>query len=335
MQHLGDALGRRGGAGSEGLEILHGDEGVLVGGELVIDVVLDETGEGVPLGQVAAEEAHLVHLAKRLGHAPPAPADVEEEIAHLHGAAEAVVHEVERLFDGAVDVHPQLESQTVGMPEHLHEPHRLGAEVAPVGVDEVDALVHHEQAVGQRLLAQPAQHGAPPGQRLLAAGDEPARHTVDDTGVEVVVAHELLDVQRVLVALVAEALGDLGLEIAREHVVLVSREKVELVADAPQKGEAASVSRSSLRVIRPFSRRSRSVRAPNLVEASHIAVWRSRSPRGLLHVGLAHVRRAAELPVALIALGERGLEELAEVLAVDVLREDPAEALEEPPVPTT
>src|SRR5262249_61385621 len=45
-----------------------------------------------------------------------------------------------------------------------------------------------------------------------------------------------------------------------------------------RKVRAASVRRSSVRVISPFSRRSRRVRAPNLVEASHVAVWRSRSP---------------------------------------------------------
>jgi len=49
-------------------------------------------------------------------------------------------------------------------------------------------------------------------------------------------------------------------------------------------------------------------------------------------VWLADVGRGAELAVALIPLGEGGLEELGEVLAVDVLREDFPEAVEEPPV---
>ena len=58
----------------------------------------------------------------------------------------------------------------------------------------------------------------------------------------------------------------------------------------------------------------------------------AQAPGRLLHVGLAHVGRGAELAVALIALGERGLEELGEVLPVDVLREHLPEAVEEPPV---
>src|SRR5215471_9431592 len=184
-----------------------------------------------------SEEAELVHLAQRLRHPPPVAADVEEEIAHLGGAPEAVVHEVERLLHRPLHVHPQLEAQAMRVPEHLHEPARLCTEVAAVRVHEVDALVHDHQAVGQRLLAQPAEHGAAPGERLLAAGDEPARHAVDDAGVEVVVPHELLDVEGNLVALVAEALGDLRLDVAREHVVLVAGEEVELVAHPPQEGE--------------------------------------------------------------------------------------------------
>ena len=56
------------------LEILHGEQRVLVDGELVIDVVLDEAGRGVPLGQVPPEESELVHLAEGLRHPSRAPA---------------------------------------------------------------------------------------------------------------------------------------------------------------------------------------------------------------------------------------------------------------------
>src|SRR5205807_5704122 len=51
----------------------------------------------------------------------------------------------------------------------------------------------------------------------------------------------------------------------------------------------------------------------------------------LLDIRLADVRRGAVLAIALIAFGERGLQELGEVAAVDVLGENASEAVEEAP----
>src|SRR5262249_20461138 len=198
---------------------------------------------------------------------------------------------------------------------------------------EVDPFVHHIDPVGQSLLSEPPEHGAAPGERLLAARDEPARHAVDDAGVEIVVTHELLDVQRHLVAHVAEALGDLRLDVAREHIVLVSGEEGELVAHAPEKGEGGV--RQAILAPRDeplLEEIAQGARAELARGEPHGGVEIAQPARRLLHVGLAHVRGAAELPVALVALGQRRLQELTEVLAVHVLREDLAEALEEPAV---
>ena len=102
----------------------------------------------------------------------------------------------------------------------------------------------HDEPVGERLLAQPPLHGGAARQRLAAAGDQAARDAVDHARVQVVVAHELLDPERELVARVAEVLGDLRLDVAREHVVLVPGEEVQLVAHPPQEGQRL-VGRSS------------------------------------------------------------------------------------------
>ena len=64
---------------------------------------------------------------------------------------------------------------------------------------EVNLFVDHDQAVGQRLLAELSLHGAPVRERLPAARDEPTGHAVYDTRVQIVVAHELLDGERHLV----------------------------------------------------------------------------------------------------------------------------------------
>jgi hypothetical protein len=80
------------------------------------------------------------------------------------------------------------------VPESFHQPRGLGAEIPAVGMDEVNALVHDEEPVGQRLLTEAPLHGPSARERFLASRDQAARHPMDHAGVEVVVAHELLDV---------------------------------------------------------------------------------------------------------------------------------------------
>ena len=60
--------------------MLHGEQGVPVRRKPVVDVVLDQAGQRAELGQVPTEDAQLVHLGQGHGDAPPAPADVQEEI---------------------------------------------------------------------------------------------------------------------------------------------------------------------------------------------------------------------------------------------------------------
>ena len=101
---------------------------------------------------------------------------------------------------------------------------------------------------------------------------------MDHPGVQVVVAHEPLDAERGLVALVAEVLGDPGLEVAPEHVVLVAREEVQLVADAPEKGQRRVGRRLLARRDEPLVGQLAERARSNFAAPSHIAVWMSRSP---------------------------------------------------------
>ncbi len=83
VEHLRGALRFRRLAGRQRLEVLDAEQRVLVGRELVVDVVLDEARQRAELRQVPPEQADLVHLRERLGDAAPPAADVEEEVAHL------------------------------------------------------------------------------------------------------------------------------------------------------------------------------------------------------------------------------------------------------------
>ena len=199
--------------------------------------------------------------------------------------------------------------------------------------DGLIVLVQHEEPVGERLLAETALHRGGTRERLPAAGDEAPGHAVNHPRVEIVVPHELLHRQGDVVGHVAEVLRDLGLDVAREHVVLVAGQEVQLVAHSPEKGQRGVRGRPLAVGDEPLVGQLAQGARPELGGGQpHGGVDVPEASRRLLHVGLAHVGGAAELPVALVPLGQRGLQELGEVLPVDVLGQDLPEAVEEPPV---
>src|SRR5207249_9014273 len=123
------------------------------------------------------------------------------------------------------------------------------------------------------------------------------------------------------------------LDVAREHVVLVARKKVQLVAGAPEKGQRRVGGRL-------LARRDESLVAELAQGAGaelggaepHRGVDVAQPARRLLHVRLADVRRRAVAAITLVALAQGRLEELAEVAPVDVVAQDAAEPGEQPPL---
>jgi hypothetical protein len=221
----------------------------------------------------------------------------------------------------------------VQVPEHLHDAAGVVAQPVGVAVGQVQPAVEEHQPVGQRLLPLAPLGRAPARQRLLAPRDEPPAHAVDPPRVQVVVVHEALDTEGVAVVVVPEVLGDARLQVAREHVVLVAGEEVQLVAHAPQERQggvgAGLLARRDQALVGQLAQRAR----PELGRPQpHRRVHVPQAAGRLLDVRLADVGRGAELPVALLALGQRHGEELAEVPAVDVVAQDAAEAREQPPV---
>jgi hypothetical protein len=138
--------------GRDRLQVLDGEQGMLIGREAVIDVVLHEAREGPELRKIGAEQPQLVHLGQRERHATPVPADVEEQIAHGGRAPEAVVDQVERVLDRALEVQRQLAPEAMEVPEHLHDPGGIAAQQPGVAVREVEPTVEEDEAVRERLL---------------------------------------------------------------------------------------------------------------------------------------------------------------------------------------
>jgi hypothetical protein len=156
---------------------------------------------------------------------------------------------------------------------------------------------------------------------------------MDDARVEVIVAHEALHAEAVALVLVAEVARDPRLEAAAEHVVLVAGDQMQRVAHAPEErqrgvGQGLLAGRDES-LVRQLAQRARA----ELGGAEpHRRVDVAQPARRLLHVGLADVGGGTVLTIPLVALGERGGEELLEVVAVDVVAQDLAELREQPPV---
>src|SRR5262245_19178874 len=332
-EDLGRSLGLRRLARRQRTHVLDGEPRVLVGRELVVDVVLHQTGQRAELGQIASEDAELVHLRERHRHPPPRPADVEEQLPHRRRAAKVVVDQVERLLDRSLELDGQLAPEPMQMPEHLHEPRRVGGEHRAVAVGEIEAPVDEDEAVGQRLMTVAPLGDATHGDRLLAARDEPARDAMNGARVEVVLAHEPLDVEAALVPLVAEVPRDSRLHVPAEHVVLVAGEEMKLVANTPQEGEGG-VRRRLLAwrdqplVVELAQRARAELRGGQPHRRVHVA----QATRRLLDVRLADVGRRAVFAVPLVALGQGRRQELLEVALVDVLLEHSTEPGEQPAV---
>ena len=197
--HLRVALRLRRLARRQRLQVLHREQRVLVGGELVVDVVLHQAGQRArtPAGSGRAPPARASRR-QGLRHPAPVPADVEEQVAHLGRArGSASSDQVERILQRALQVERQLEAEPVRVPEHLHEPHRVLRKARPSRSARCSCPSKNDEPVGRAPpAARRRSRRAAPRERLLAARDQPAGHPVDHARVQVVLAHELLDAQR-------------------------------------------------------------------------------------------------------------------------------------------
>ena len=98
--------------GRQRLQVLDGEQRVLVGGELVVDVVLHQAGQRAELRQVAAEQPQLVHLATASARPGPTLRQMSRKRSRTVGRApEGVVDQVERVLDGALEVERRARSR--------------------------------------------------------------------------------------------------------------------------------------------------------------------------------------------------------------------------------
>ena len=77
----------------DAVELFQADQGVLVGGVLMIKFMLHETGELAELRDVFAKQIHLVHRAQNRRDAAAAFEDGQKRLAHVFVVQKIAVHE--------------------------------------------------------------------------------------------------------------------------------------------------------------------------------------------------------------------------------------------------
>ena len=146
---------------------------MLVGGVLVVELVLHQAGELAELGEVFAEQIHLVHGAQDRRDAAALVEDGQEAVPHVLVRQERAVHQAQVVADELGEVRVQAQPALLRVEEHAHQAARLVAEDA-VGrgvdftVDELEAV----HGLGGGLASAGEQAREPAGERELG---QPAR----------------------------------------------------------------------------------------------------------------------------------------------------------------
>ena len=266
----------------------------------VVHDVLPAAEDVLPLGQVAPEQAHVVHLRQRPHHAVLRVEDAEEGLRRLGVALQRLVADVEVVGDepprGARERHAVL----LGGAEGGEQPDRPLAEMH--GVGDLEAVADHPEPV----LGEPGggrRRGRTAPRRALLEHD--LGEGADGAGVPVVLAHEALHRERRAVVGIAEARGHPLLVLEVQLVGLAAHEQVQLVADPPEEVERAAEALHLVLGEQPH--------VEQVVEAAHRREHRARDPeRGVVVAqaagALLQVRLEQEqgLAVLAVALRDRG-----------------------------
>ena len=288
-------------------QVAHHEQGVLVHGVGVEEVVLHLPLDLAEGGQIGAEHPVAVHAPQLVRDAARLAQQLHEQAARAQVRAEALVDEVQVLADQAYGRGAHAgELRVLGeQQEDLEQGEGMAAEDA--GVARLDEAVAHLEAPPERCR-----------RARLAAVQDLLLEVLEQHLVEareglhraVVAFHELLDGEVGVVVAVAEAPRQLGLVVEEQAVLAPAREQVQADADAPQQrlalGELAVLALGEEAVGDQL------VQVPGAVvalghPADHLDV--AQPARALLDVGLELVGGVVEAVVARLLLAPLGGEE--------------------------
>ena len=180
------------------VKLFQADQGVLVGGVLVIKFMLHEAGELAEFGDVFAEQVHLVHRAQNRRDAAAAFEDGQKRLAHVFVVQKIAVHERKLVADELREVGMQLQPVLLRVKKNAHQPARRVPENAvgrganfPVPKQKTVHRLHRPGAFGQpgAQRSQPVLRRREQGHALF----QRARDEKNVPHVRVEVAHEFFD----------------------------------------------------------------------------------------------------------------------------------------------
>ena len=306
--------------------------------------VLDARQDADGADRVLVDGVGVVHVVLRLRDDP---AEVGHEAAEHAGLVETpqgrlrIVARGQHRHEQAIGF--RIVAQSVDQPDVLRDqPQRRGMDVELVLLRDMEQAQDRHRILlegvgrrgGQPLAVEPEAvelarpQALPQGGELglaapavLERGDEDSRQVADRLRMKIIVLHEALDAAAARPVLVAEARGDLALEIERETVVGAAREIMDVAA---HRGEEAIGALEMARLV--LGQHALVDQLGGLAHAIEILgdpeqrVQVAQPALALLDVGLDDVARVAHAGVALVALAELGLDEVAAVAAGELRR---------------
>ncbi len=291
---------------------------VLVHRVVVVHVELHHRHDAAEIRHEAAKQARLVHAAQHHFGRVGGGEDRQEKLVRRRIVAQLVVHQLQRLGEEADRIGVEGEIVAVRQPEHADEIDRIAGEGLlvrdgdAVVIDlEVGALLE----AAARFRAQLGDETVEDRSRLFVAlfqlGAEDGGEVADILGDEKIVLHEALDVDQAVVIAVAEAGGELALQVEGQALFRAAGEEVQVAADRPEEGLAAP---EHLRLAT-----GEDALAGELLVGLHPVgvagdpeegVEVAQAPLAVLDVGLDEIAGLAGLAMPLVTLGELGGDEV-------------------------
>ena len=295
--------------------------------------------------RVLVDRVGVIHVVLRLRDHP---AEIGHEAAEHAGLVEAPQRRL-RIVARRQHLHEQpVRFRVVAKP--VDQPDVLGDQPQGRGMDvEVVLLCHVEEAQdrhgilgegigrgdGQALAVEPeafefARPQALPQRRelglasaaVLEGGHEDAREVAHGLGVEIIVLGETLDAAAARPVLVSEARRDLALKIERQSIVGTACEVMDVAAHGREEALGPLEMPGLLaREDALGDQLSRFAHPIEILGDPEEQVQVAQAALALLDVGLDDVARIAHPLVSLVTLGQLGIDEVAAVTGVELLRE--------------
>jgi len=282
------------------VELFQADQRVLVGRVLMIEFMLHQAGELAELGDVFAEQVHLVHRPQNRGDFPAPFQDGQERFADVFVVQKVTVHEGKLVADELRKVGMQGHPPLLCVKENAHEPARRVAK-NPVGdgmnlaLDEFETVHHLRRQVA---FGQPGAQGQPARRRRgqRHALFQRARDEVNVPHVRIKVAHEFLNAQTRRTFGVTQRMRHGGLDVLSQNVERTADLVMQFRPHAQQK-TVGGFELFAFRLGHEFARLQVLEGAGAVFEERHPeqVLKIAQAPATVLDVRLLHARRVAIL----------------------------------------